>query len=195
MQEGVREHGEITELIAAAADSDSGTASELLLEAVYDELRRLAATRVAREPAGQTMQATDLVHEAYLRLVRSRPSWSSKGHFSGAAAEAMRRILVERARREVAHRRGGAQPHDQLPEDLIEIHDNDDDDTDLEALSLALERLEREDATKAALVKLRHFVGLTIPQTADALGISRATAVRYWAYSRARLFQWVSGGG
>lgn len=192
MPEGVRERGEITELLAAAGDSDSGTASELLLEAVYDELRRLAAARVAREPAGQTMQATELVHEAYLRLVESSPSWNSRAHFFGAAAEAMRRILVERARRKAARRRGGGHRREQLAEDLIEVRD--DDDTDLEALSLALDRLEREDATKAAVVKLRYFIGLTIPQTADALEISHATAERYWAYSRARLFRWVSSG-
>ena len=164
-----------------------------MLEEVYDELRRLAAARLAHERPGQTVQATALVHEAYLRLAEGpgggRSGWDSRGHFFAAAAEAMRRILIEQARRKNAVVHGGGR-------DRVELHDSaaivtDDESIDVLALSDALDRLSTEDPDKAALVKLRHFAGLTIEQAAEALGISHATAERWWAYSRLRLYQWM----
>jgi len=168
-------------------------ASARMLEEVYDELRRLAAARLAQERPGQTIQATALVHEAFLRLADGpgggRSSWDSRGHFFAAAAEAMRRILIEQARRKHAAIHGGGR-------DRVDLHDSaaivtDDESIDVIALSDALDRLGAEDPDKAALVKLRHFAGLTIEQAAEALGISHATAERWWAYSRLRLFQWI----
>ena len=165
-------------------------AADRLLEAVYDELRALAAARLRRERPGQTLDATALVHEAYIRLLGSEDGkWDNRAHFFGAAAEAMRRILVDQARRKAAPVHGGGREHEALRESIISVRG---DDTDLISLSDALERLEREDSVKAQLVKLRYFVGLTIPQAAEALGISHATAERYWTYSRARLYQWLS---
>jgi RNA polymerase sigma factor (TIGR02999 family) len=156
-----------------------------LLPLVYDELRRLAAQRLAREVPGQTLQATALVHEAYLRLVGVDPErpWDGRGHFFAAAAEAMRRILVENARR---HRlkRGGDRARVDLGEDEPAAPETDDD---LLALDEALERLALKDKTKAELVQLRVFAGLTLAQSAEVLGLSTSTADRYWAYARAWL--------
>ena len=173
-------------------DSMDGTdpsTPSALVELVYEDLRRLAAACMARERSGDSVQATDLVHEAYLRLSNGGQHWNGRPHFFAAAAEAMRRILIDRARRRSAKRHGGDHRRAPLPEDVIVIEEKD---TDIERLDLALEKLEKEDATKAALVKLHFLLGLTIRETADALDISRATAERYWTYSRARLYQWMT---
>lgn len=185
-----RDRGSITRLIHDVESGDD-TAADRLLEAIYDELRALAAARLRQEKPGHTLEATALVHEAYLRLVGSNSEdWNGRAHFFGAAAEAMRRILIEQARRRDALAHGGGRDREPLHDSMIAVRA--DDRTDLVALSDALQRLEREDAVKAQLVKLRYFAGLTIPQAAEALGISHATAERYWTYSRARLYQWLS---
>ena len=171
-------------------EAGDARAADRLLEAVYDELRALAAAHLRRERPGQTLEATALVHEAYLRLLGNDDGkWNDRAHFFGAAAEAMRRILVEQARRKAAAVHGGGREREDLHDSMIAVRD---DNTDILSLSDALDRLEMEDPVKAQLVKLRYFVGLTIPQAADALGISHATAERYWTYSRARLYQWLS---
>jgi RNA polymerase sigma factor (TIGR02999 family) len=161
-------------------------ASEQLLPLVYQELRRLAAQKMAQEAPAQTLQPTALVHEAYLRLVGGEQAqrWDSPGHFFVAAAEAMRRILIEYARRKKTHRRGGASKRHPL--DHVEIADLEPSANILD-INDALERFEKVDPIKAELVKLRYFAGLSIPQAADALGISSTTADRYWAYARAWL--------
>jgi RNA polymerase sigma factor (TIGR02999 family) len=168
----------------------AGTAgAEELLPLVYDELRKLAAAKLAREKPGQTLEATALVHEAFLRLVGEQ-QFDHRGHFFAAAAEAMRRILVESARRKKAEKHGGGlQRHDaaDLPIAAPEPVE------DLVALDEALNKLAVLDAVKAELVKLRYFAGLTIEEAASALAISPATAKRYWTFSRAWLFQAVSG--
>jgi RNA polymerase sigma factor (TIGR02999 family) len=173
---------EVTRILSAIEHGDS-QASEELLPLVYRELRRLAQQRLAREKPGQTLQATALVHEAYLRLVEGQEAqrWNSRGHFFAAAAEAMRRILVENARRKRAERHGGQ----------LERRDLDDLDIaapspseDLLALNEALARLEAEDPVKAQLVKLRYFAGLTEKEAAGALGISYASAQRQWSYAK-----------
>ena len=175
---------EITGLFSAIELGDS-RAAELLLPLVYGELRRLAAERLAQEAPGQTLQATALVHEAYLRLVGAEdPGWNGRGHFFAAAAEAMRRILIERARRVRALRRGGDRNRvDFDPADLAAPERSDD----LLALDEALNQLTIKHARKAELVKLRYFAGLTIEQAAETLGISLATAHRDWNYARAWL--------
>lgn len=181
---------DVTRMLDAAAAGDRHAAAELL-PLVYNELRRLAAARMAAEPAGHTLAPTALVHEAYLRLVGDADDahWDGRGHFFAAAAEAMRRILVEGARRKRAEKHGGGmQRHDA---DAFPIAAPEPDE-DLVALDEALDRLAALDPVKAELVKLRYFAGLTIEQAADALGISPATANRYWAYSRAWLFQAVN---
>jgi RNA polymerase sigma factor (TIGR02999 family) len=180
--------------ILQAIERGSPHASEQLLPLVYDELRRLAAQRLARETPGQTLQATDLVHEAYLRLVGAdnhNGCWNSRGHFFAAAAEAMRRILVEQARRKQSLKAGGAlqrQPLDEGHLALAERHE------DLMALDEALDQLAASDPSKAELVKLRYFAGLTMDQAADVLGISSATARRHWAFARAWLHRQISCG-
>lgn len=177
--------GALTRLITDAAAGDS-RATDALLEAVYDELRKLAAARLAREKPGQTIQATALVHEAYLRLVAGDGTneWDGRPHFFSAAAEAMRRILVEQARRKAAAKRGAGRAP--LPLDESVPVETDDSIRTL-ALDEALSRFETVDPSKAALVKLRYFAGVSEQQAADLLGISRATAARYWAYARAWL--------
>jgi RNA polymerase sigma factor (TIGR02999 family) len=183
---------EVTHILSAIERGDAH-AAEQLLPLVYGELRRLAAEKMVHEKPGQTLQPTALVHEAYVRLVDAEKAqhWNSRGHFYAAAAEAMRRILVENARRKKTLRRGGqrqrldlelAQPAaPRLSEDLL-------------ALDEALEKLTKKDRLKAELVKLRYFAGLTMEQTAQTLGISLATANRWWNYARAWLHQEVSGG-
>jgi RNA polymerase sigma factor (TIGR02999 family) len=158
-------------------------AADQLLPLVYDELRALAASRMAREAPGDTLQATALVHEAYLRLVDQEQAqhWNSRGHFFAAAAEAMRRILVERARHKRSLKAGGDRQRRQLPE--IEAPAAAPD-VDLLSLNEALEKLEIQDRRKAELVKLRFFAGLTISEAAQALGISESTADNDWAYAR-----------
>jgi RNA polymerase sigma factor (TIGR02999 family) len=173
---------EVTRVLSALAQGDL-RASDQLLSLVYDELRRLAARKMARETPGQTLDATALVHEAYLRLVdvEQPPQWNSRGHFFAAAAEAMRRILVERARHKRSHKAGGGRPHQDLSEVELAVAGPD---LDLLALNEALAKLEVHDPRKAALVKLRFFAGLTIEEAANALGISTSTADNDWAYAR-----------
>jgi RNA polymerase sigma factor (TIGR02999 family) len=176
---------QVTQILSAIEQGDAGAAGQLL-PLVYDELRKLAAQKLAQERPGQTLQATALVHEAYLRLVNvdKVQNWDSRGHFFAAAAEAMRRILVENARRKRSIKRGGRMQRVELDEDFTS-HTAPDE---LLALNDALEKLAREDPVKAELVKLRCFAGLSHQEAAQALGISRATADRYWAYAKARLY-------
>jgi RNA polymerase sigma factor (TIGR02999 family) len=174
--------------ILAAIDAGDPHAADQLLPLVYEELRKLAAQRLAREAPGQTLQPTALVHEAYLRLVdvEQAQHWNSRGHFFGAAAEAMRRILVDRARRKAAHRHGG---HTRRL-DLDHVAPATDDRfQELLDLDEALSELERHDAAAAQLVKLRYFAGLSHQEAAAALGIGRRAADRLWALARAWLYQ------
>jgi RNA polymerase sigma factor (TIGR02999 family) len=178
---------EVTRILSAIEQGDPHAAEELL-PLVYEELRKLAADKMAQEKPGQTLQATALVHEAYLRLVDSDKvqHWNSRGHFFAAAAEAMRRILIGNARRKHALKRGGQAQRVGL--DAIELADQPADDK-LLAMEDALIRLTDKDPVKAELVKLRYFAGLTNQEAAGTLGISTATAERYWAYARAWLQQ------
>ena len=179
--------------ILGAIDRGEPQAAEQLLPLVYDELRRLAARRLAHERPGQTLQATALVHEAYLRLVDTKKvqHWNSRGHFFAAAAEAMRRILVESARRKKQPRRGGEHRRVGLADAHLEVSAPSDD---LLALDDALERLEQADPTPAKVVKLRYFAGLTMPQVAEALGIPLRSAERHWTYARTWLYRELSRG-
>jgi RNA polymerase sigma factor (sigma-70 family) len=197
---------DVTQILAQIESGDAAAASQLL-PLVYDELRRLARQKLTHEKPGQTLQATALVHEAYLRLVgsagpaepelqnevdvgaRSHPgvgTYSSRGHFFAAAAEAMRRILVEAARRKKRLKRGGDLERQPLAEDEIAMPEAAED---LEALDAALDKLAQKDPRKAELVKLRYFAGLTQEQTAEALGVGVSTADRDWSYARAWLFR------
>jgi RNA polymerase sigma factor (TIGR02999 family) len=161
-------------------------AAEQLLPLVYEELRKLAAWKMSREAPGQTLQPTALVHEAWLRLAGAeKPQWNSRAHFFGAAAEAMRRILIENARRKKAIRHGGDQRRLDIQD--LEIAAPADDDQ-LLAINEALEKFAVLDQEKARLVTLRYFAGLTVEQAAELLGISEATAKRWWAYARAWLY-------
>jgi RNA polymerase sigma factor (TIGR02999 family) len=188
---------EVTQMLSAVKQGDP-QAPERLLPLVYDELRRLAAEKLARESPGQTLQATALVHEAYLRLVASTSRergeqarhWNSRGHFFGAAAEAMRRILVENARRRRSLKHGGACRRVNLDESAPCAPEPAEE---LLALDEALDRLAQEDPRKAELVKLRYFTGLSVQEAADVLGISRATADRYWAYAKVWLYCAIAG--
>lgn len=179
---------DITQVLSRLETGDSGAANELL-SLVYNELRKLAAQRLSREKPGQTLQATALVHEAFLRLVGpdgAEQRWDGSGHFFAAAAEAMRRILVDNARTKQSLRRGGA--NKRVPLEHLEPSAAMPDEN-LLALDEALNRLELLDKTKAELVKLRYFAGLTIPQAAKAIGVSTTTANRYWTYARAWLHE------
>jgi RNA polymerase sigma factor (TIGR02999 family) len=171
-----------------------GRSARDLLPLVYEELRRLAAARLAHEAAGQTLTPTALVHEAYLRLVGSDPhkDWDGRRHFFAAAAEAMRRILIEAARRKRAVRHGGGRRRRPLDEDWAGLEVGDPDDR-LLALDEALTRFAEVDPAKAELVRLRLYAGLNLDEAATALGLSRATAGRHWAYSRAWLFDAIQG--
>jgi RNA polymerase sigma factor (TIGR02999 family) len=181
---------EITSILSAI-DRGDPQAAEQLLPLVYGELRRLAGQRLAQEAPGQTLQATALVHEAYMRLVGAGdPGWNGRGHFFAAAAEAMRRILVERARRMRSLRRGG--DRNRLDLDRAEVAAPERSD-DLLALDEALDQLAIKDVRKAELVKLRYFAGLTMEDAAEALGISLATAHRDWTYARAWLHRSITG--
>jgi len=182
---GRPDHGVVTRLIDAAALGER-MAADQLLPLIYDELRKLAAARLANEPSGQTLQATALVHEAYLRLVGDDPSraFDSRGHFFAAAAEAMRRILGDRARDRRRKKRGGGHRRVEIDLEAILIEPPGDD---LLALDEALESLARHDPVGAKLVGLRAFAGLTLDDAAEVLGIGRRTADRYWAYARAWL--------
>jgi RNA polymerase sigma factor (TIGR02999 family) len=183
---------EVTRILSAIEGGDP-SAAEQLLPLVYDELRRLAAAKLAQERPGQTLQATALVHEAYLRLVDADEArhWNSRGHFFAAAAEAMRRILVDNARSKGSLKRGGAHERQPLEEaNLLAPKAGED----LVALDEALDRLAARDAQAAELVKLRFFAGLTSEQAAEALGISVRSAERMWAYARSFLFKELSAG-
>lgn len=176
---------DVTRILSAIEQGDVSAAEELL-PLVYQELRKLAAARLAREKPCQTLEATALVHEAYLRLVGSDQAlhWDSRGHFFAAAAEAMRRILVDQARRKNSLKGGGGRKRVELKEVAWNA---ESPNADLLSLNDALRKLEQLDQVKADLVKLRFFAGLTIPQAAQALGISSSTADNYWAYARAWL--------
>jgi RNA polymerase sigma factor (TIGR02999 family) len=176
---------EITRILTAIEQGDAKSTDELL-PVVYNELRRLAAHKMSAEPAGHTLQPTALVHEAWLKLVAPpAQSWQNRAHFFGAAAEAMRRLLIARARRKGRQRRGAGAAH--LDVDDLEIASPAPDDQ-LLALNDALDRFAALEPQQAELVKLRYFVGLKIDEAAEVLGISKATAKRWWAYARAWLF-------
>jgi RNA polymerase sigma factor (TIGR02999 family) len=176
---------EVTRILSAIEQGDP-CAAEKLLPLVYDELRKLAAQRIAGEKPGQTLQATGLVHEAYLRLVdvEKTQRWSSRGHFFAAAAEAMRRILVDQARTKLSLRRGGELRRHAIEDQEIEAPEPAGD---LVAVHEVLEQFEHVDAQAAQIVKLRYFAGLSIPEVAEALGVSTSTIDRSWAYARAWL--------
>lgn len=179
--------------ILTALEAGDAAAEDQLMEAVYHELRRLAAAKLSRERSDLTLQPTALVHEVWLRLNGdSTPSWENRRHFFAAAAEAMRRILVERARRRMRLKHGGAYGRQSL--DDVEVSTPDGTSIDMIALDDALAKLTSEDARKARLVELRYFAGLSIPEAAQVLDISKATADRWWAYARAFLYHEVYGG-
>lgn len=177
---------EVTRILSAIENGDPH-AAEQLLPLVYDELRKLAAERMAQEKPGQTLQATALVHEAYLRLVGpdQEKSWDNRGHFFAAAAESMRRILLNRARDKGRHKRGGDRQRVDL--DGVAVADKASDDQVL-AIDEALQQLTRQNQPCAELVKLRFFTGLTMEEAAAALGIAPRTAQRYWVFARAWLY-------
>ena len=176
---------DINHLLDTLQEGDPVAADQLLV-LVYSELRRLAAAKMSREAPGQTLQPTALVHEAWMRLGGDGQRWENRAHFFGAAAEAMRRILIDRARRKLAARHGAGAEH--VDADDIEIAAPAKDD-ELLAIHEALDRLAAHDARKAELVKLRYFAGLSIDEAADVLGISAPTAKRDWTYARAWLFR------
>ncbi|MGE5297484.1 MAG: sigma-70 family RNA polymerase sigma factor [Solirubrobacterales bacterium] len=181
---------DVTRILNAIKRGDEGATDELL-PLVYEELRLLAAQKLSHEIPGQTLQATALVHEAYLRLVGDEPrSWENRGHFFGAAAEAMRRILVENARRKGRLKRGAGRQRMDLDTVSLAIETPAED---LIALDEAFSRLVAEDPEAAEVVKLCYFGGLTLDEAAKALGISRRTAYRYWAFARAWLYEEMMG--
>jgi RNA polymerase sigma factor (TIGR02999 family) len=183
---------EVTQLLSAAAGGDRH-AGDQLLPLVYDELRKLAAQKLARETPGQTLQPTALVHEAYLRLVGEdeEQHWDGRGHFFAAAAEAMRRILVEIARQKASRKRGGDRDRVDVVESLLATPEPRED---LVALDAALTRLAETDKQAADMVRLRYFAGLPIREIAEILGISPRTADRLWAYTRAWLHREIESG-
>jgi RNA polymerase sigma factor (TIGR02999 family) len=183
---------EFLRILSAIKQGEPHAASELL-PLVYDELRQLAAQKLAQETPGQTLQATALVHEAYLRLLgeAEEPHWDNRGHFFAAAAEAMRRILVENARRKASLKRGGGRARVDVDESLLAAPEPRED---LLALDKALDRLAAIDAQAAKLVQLRYFAGLSLPAIAQLLDISPRTANRLWAFARAWLYQEIEGG-
>ena len=181
---------DVTRILEALEAGDE-TAPDRLMEAVHAELHRLASAKLARERADHTLQPTALVNEAWLRLAGAGAGWENRRHFFGAAAEAMRRILVERARRRSRLKHGGA--HRRLALDDVEVA-TEDALEDVLALDEALRKLSAEDPRKAELVQLRHFGGLALIEAARVLGISKATADRWWAYARAFLYHEVSKG-
>jgi RNA polymerase sigma factor (TIGR02999 family) len=184
--------GEIT-LILQRIERGEEQAADRLLPLVYDELRRLAAARMMREGAGHTLQPTALVHEAWLRLgADQQPDWKSRAQFFAAAAEAMRRILIDSARRRLAQRRGGRLEHVNIDE--IDVAESADDTRVLQ-VNEALERFALVEPEKAQLVKLRYFAGLTVEEAAQALGVAEPTARRWWTYARAWLITEVGSAG
>jgi RNA polymerase sigma factor (TIGR02999 family) len=177
---------DVTRILNSAGEAGAPGANELL-SLVYEELRRLAAARMASETPGQTLQPTALVHEAWLRLSRDKSRrWNDRTHFFAAAAESMRRILVDNARRKRAARRGGGRDRVEMPDLASAIVENEDK---VIAVDEALEKFARLDPDKAELVKLRYFVGMTLEQAAESLGISERTAKRHWAFARAWLHE------
>jgi RNA polymerase sigma factor (TIGR02999 family) len=184
---------DLTRILSAIEQGDRH-AAESLLPLVYDELRQLAAARLAQGTPGQTLEATALVHEAYLRLVDVEQvrNWNSRGHFFAAAAEAMRRILIDHARRKHAEKRGGGRPRVDLEQ--VEVVASAPLD-DLLALDEALERLTDHDPMSGQLVRLHYFAGLSVEQAAEALGLSRTQAYRLWAFARAWLRCQLTGEG
>jgi len=182
---------EVSRILDQIDGGDPSAASQLL-PLVYDELKRLAALKMANERPGQTLQATALVHDAYLRLVGSETpqAWNSRGHFFAAAAESMRRILVERARKKQRLRHGGGRQRVDL--DVVNLADPDNYEF-LDALDQAIDILAQENPVHAQVVNLRYFAGFTIEQTAETLQLSVRTVNRHWAYARAWLYQRLSG--
>lgn len=176
----------VTRILDAAAGGDR-QAAEDLIPLVYAELRKLAAWRLGQEAAAHTLQATALVHEAYMKLSPGEPQWEGRKHFFCAAAEAMRRILIDRARYRNAARHGGGLQKTELVEDMIAVPSAQDDE--ILAVSHLLDRFALVEPRKAELVKLRYFVGMTIEETAEALGISTPTAKRDWIFARAWLYR------
>ncbi len=183
---------DVTDILDQIENGDP-SAAERLLPLVYEELRKLASARMSHEKPGQTLQATALVHEAYLRLVDGKQAqhWSSRGHFFGAAAEAMRRILINRARNRGRLKRGGELRS--IPLEQIELA-SDTPDESLLAIDESIEMLAAENPKCAQVVKLRFFTGLSIDETASALGISASTAKRHWSYARAWLYEYLKSG-
>ena len=182
---------DVTRILGAIEKGDPVAADELL-PLVYHELRKLAAHKMANETPGQTLQPTALVHEAYLRLVGNEDKkWAGRAHFFAAAAEAMRRILIDNARRKRAQRHGGGQQRVDVEE--VEIASDTEEDQ-LLAINEALDRLAVRDKVKAELVKLRYFVGMTIEEAAQILGVSEPTAKRHWTYARAWLYHEIQKG-
>ena len=185
-----QETAQITRMLNDIAQGGSDAASQDLLQCVYDQLHAIAQRRVASERPGHTLQATALVHEAYMRLIGDSPTpWRDRGHFYLAAAEAMRRILVDYARARGAEKRGGNRKR--LPLSVCDLADSEDPGRIL-ALDAALVRLQEEDASGAAVVRLRFFAGLTVEETASALGVSERSVKREWAYARAKLFRYLN---
>jgi RNA polymerase sigma factor (TIGR02999 family) len=181
---------DITRILTAIEQGDPAAADQLL-PLVYEELRKLAAHRMANEAAGQTLQPTALVHEAWLRLVgEQNPKFANRAHFFAAAAEAMRRILIDSARRKRAARHGGGQQRVDLEQAQL-VSSTDDDQ--LLAVNEALDKLAAQSKPEAELVKLRYFVGMTLEEAAQVLGISARTADNYWAHARAWLFREIKG--
>ena len=187
---------DVTRILNAIEQGDTSAADELL-PLVYEELRLLAAQKMSQEKPGQTLQATALVHEAYIRLVEGEDqSWNSRGHFFKAAAEAMRRILVDNARRKKSLRAGGQHKRIDIDEAgpwALTLSDESPSE-DLLALDQALEKLSKTDPRNAELVKLRYFAGLSLDQVAKIEGVSRRTATRWWTYARAWLHRQITGG-
>jgi len=188
---------DVTRILNAIEKGDLRATDELL-PLVYEELRLLAAQKLSQETPGQTLQATALVHEAYLRLVEAKDqNWNSRGHFFKAAAEAMRRILVDNARRKKSLRAGGERQRIDIEESALWALTLSDESSseDLLALDEALEKLSKTDPRNAELVKLRYFTGLSLDQVAKIEGVSRRTATRWWTYARAWLHREIRGGG
>jgi RNA polymerase sigma factor (TIGR02999 family) len=182
---------DVTRILTAIEQGDARAADQLL-PLVYEELRRLAAAKLSHEPPGQTLQATALVHEAYIRLVGSdAQNWSGRTHFFAAAAEAMRRILIDNARRKQRLKRGGGQQKIDLDDAEFGTEAPSDE---LIALDEAITKLANMDKVKADLVKLRYFAGLTLEQAAGVLNLPERTAKRYWAHARAWLYREITGG-
>lgn len=180
---------DVTVILQALRQGDDG-ASGRLYEHVYAELRRLAGAHMRRERAGHTLRPTEVVHEAYMRLIQGDPRWESRAHFFGAAAEGMRRILVEHARKRGAAKRGGGLDRVTFNEMSVA---SDDPDMDLLAMDDALSALEAEHARLASVVKLRYFAGMTVDETAEVLGLSPSSVKRDWTYARAWLFDRMTG--